>query len=315
MLKEKLKIRKKVKKAPAPAVAPDALYSQYGDIWRCFNPSGDLKAIKKILKRRLRNMKLPHVSDDVGNIFIGDFSISKPCIVAHMDSVHDKRSTMFHLEGQKLSSDNGIGADDKCGILAVFESLKNCDVNAVFFVDEEIGCIGATKCDKSIFDNVMYFVEVDRRGNTDVIDNLAFPCSVSEKFADAMEPLMRQHQLEFENGSYTDLSEIIPEVKKSGINLCAGYYNAHFINEYVMLDELAMSITFCISLFNSVRENFPVELDEIGYDSWKPSTPTTRSIFEIQNDVEAMYLGDEFVLELVQEAYESGLEDGEAFTS
>ena len=69
-------------------------------------------------------------------------------------------------------ADNGIGADDKCGIISVLESLKKCDVNAVFFIDEEIGCVGAGGCDKSVFKNVMYFVEVDRRGCDDVIDNL-----------------------------------------------------------------------------------------------------------------------------------------------
>jgi len=311
---EKVKVKKAVFVKPAQKVNPNALHSEYMALWQCFNPSGSLKAVKKIVKSKLKEINRPFKCDDLGNISIGDFDASKPCIVAHLDSVHTKKSIVFTKHGHKLSSDNGIGGDDKCGIIAVFESLKKCDVNAVFFIDEEIGCIGSGRCDKAIFKNVMYFIEVDRRGCTDVIDNLAYPSSVSDDFAGAMLPLITAHDFKFENGSYTDLSEILPEVKIAGINLCAGYYNAHTSSEYVMLDELADSITYCIDLFNTVRKQFKIEVNEIDYygygsASYPRISMDARSIHDVCREAEETYFTKE-ITDLIMEAYEIGMDEG-----
>ena len=98
------------------------LYFQYKAIWHCKNPSGNLKQIKKILEPYLKGYKCQY--DNIGNIFIGDFEQKNPCIVAHLDSVFNKKPKNIRLNKGILTSKTGIGADDKCGIITILEILK-----------------------------------------------------------------------------------------------------------------------------------------------------------------------------------------------
>ena len=119
------------------------LYNNYRAIWNCFNRSGATKTISNIIKGFLKDQQF--YEDQAGNILVGNFLQEKPCLVAHIDSVHTKAPSKISLIGDKLSAENGIGGDDKCGIVAILEILKSgADVNAIFTIDEEIGAIGAS---------------------------------------------------------------------------------------------------------------------------------------------------------------------------
>ena len=71
------------------------LYFKYRTIWHCKNNSGKLKQIKKIVKTELKGLQ--YGEDKKGNIFIGDFSKNLPCLVAHLDSVFDKKPKVIRL--------------------------------------------------------------------------------------------------------------------------------------------------------------------------------------------------------------------------
>lgn len=299
-----------------------ALYKDYADVWHCHNRSGHLKRIKKIVKMRLDTLQVEYHSDNFGNIIVGNFEKKKPCIVAHLDSVHNKASKTIYFDGNRLSSDNGIGGDDKCGIISALECLKDCDVNAVFTIDEEIGCIGAERIDKGIFKNTCYFIEVDRRGCDEVINNLCYPSSTGAVMDEALKPYMDSFGLKFGDGTFTDLSEIIPEVKIGGINLCAGYYEAHTIKEYVILSELHKSICFCKAVFKGIRDVFPIEVeDDYGFGSFGgvsrgasflvddiQDADSIGDLFQVMLD---LYGQDSLMFEGIKKAYEIGIAEGE----
>jgi putative aminopeptidase FrvX len=51
-----------------------------------------------------------------------------------------------------LGNPTGIGGDDKCGVYACLELLKELpNLKAAFFVSEETGCHGSKKADPNFF--------------------------------------------------------------------------------------------------------------------------------------------------------------------
>ena len=100
-----------------------------------------------------------------------------PCVVAHTDTVHNI-DTINVVEEQlpnaqkevKLSlkaynnegNPTGIGGDDKCGVYACLELLKELpNLKAAFFVAEETGCKGSSNADSKFFKNIGYVIQFD----------------------------------------------------------------------------------------------------------------------------------------------------------
>lgn len=227
------------------------LYYDYVSLWHCKNSSGKLKRIKKVLKLYLKNYKYEY--DNTGNIFIGDFTKNRPCLVAHIDSVFDKKPQHITLKKGILRSATGLGADDKCGIVTILEILKvNSNINAILTVDEEIGGIGASKIQYKQIKNVNYFIEVDRRGKHDLIDKIS-DVITNKEFIDDIWHLMKKYKFKLNEGVYTDIFDLSYTSRISSINLSAGYYNPHTKNEYVVLSELNNTIEFIKEILKSVE--------------------------------------------------------------
>lgn len=155
-------------------------------------------------------------------------------LVAHLDTVHNELPKRFVYKDGKLSSPNGIGGDDRCGVYLIMEILKRFNCSVLFCEDEEVGGIGATKFCKSRFAddlNVNYIIELDRRGNTDACfydcDNRDFI-----DFIESTEYFMESY------GTFSDISIIAPHCGISAVNLSCGYYNAHTVSEYVVLRDV-----------------------------------------------------------------------------
>lgn len=230
------------------------LYNQYQSIWETFAPASNYNIIKEIIKL------LPEQSyevDDLNNIVvkIGDQTKSVPLFCCHTDTVHSKPNTKIKsIKKDIITADNGIGGDDKCGIIACLELIVHCfEKNIpslfIFFADEETGCIGANDIDLSLFNNVNFGVEIDRRGSSDIIDNVG---SNKEFLAD-LEKLGKKFGFSKASGIFTDLSTIHDRLMEYGMspsftNLSCGYYGAHTTQEYVNLNELKNTIDFCINI-------------------------------------------------------------------
>lgn len=158
-------------------------------------------------------------------------------LVCHMDTVHDKPvcDLCMSRNGRVLMSPQGIGGDDRCGVMMALEISKEFDCTLLFCEDEEIGSQGAKDFVRDRkFPDVKYIVEMDRRGNDDCVfyncDNAEFEKFVVDSgFKTAL-------------GSFSDISVLAPAMGVAAVNISAGYFNEHTLHESVDLDIVARNI-------------------------------------------------------------------------
>jgi len=190
-----------------------------------------------------------------GNIYITKgVSTVYPCIVAHMDTVHDIVEDLSILRvGDNLTGFNrvtmkqsGIGGDDKVGIYIALECLiKFNNIKVVFFRDEEVGCVGSYKADMPFFDDCSFVLQCDRRGNTDVIHNASGTQLCSKDFKNSIKGIMKRYSYSFNTGMMTDVMALKENgLKVSCINIACGYYNPHMANEYVNIGDVKTCMSF-----------------------------------------------------------------------
>lgn len=190
-------------------------------------------------------------------------------ITAHMDTVHKTQCKKIHNKKKGvLTSPQGIGGDDRCGIymtLAIVEqmSVRGEKPYILFCEDEEIGGIGSNKFvnSKHIDDlkEMLFLIELDRANANDLVfyddDNQDFH-RWCEKVTGYKETW----------GSFSDISHLCPACGVSGVNISCGYYKAHTTDEYVVVREMERSIDVTIDLINmGLREGKQYEYKEIEY--------------------------------------------------
>jgi hypothetical protein len=189
------------------------------------------EGVKAYMKKFLSS-KNYEVIDEKGFLYAkGDVPV---LLVAHMDTVHKQRCTQIVKIGEKMSSPQGIGGDDRCGIFIIANLVKKYHCSVLLCEDEEIGTVGAREFIKTDYVKnlgVNFMIEFDRKGNNDAVfyscDNKDFTNHVLDHtgFKEA-------------RGSFTDISVLMPASKLCGVNLSSGYYNAHSPQEYVIYEEM-----------------------------------------------------------------------------
>lgn len=205
------------------------------------------RLIQKILTK-IKDKELTIVQDKFGNIFIQKGLTSSqiyPCVVAHMDTVHEIREFVVHNESGKIfakledGTPYGIGGDDKAGVFACLQLLERIDnIKVALFVGEEFGCYGSRLCDKSFFENVGYVIQFDAPAHN-WISHRSFGVTLFDNkgnFFKTIEPILKKYMgetLALGNHPYTDVCAIKKKVPVSCINLSIGYYNMHTEHEYV----------------------------------------------------------------------------------
>jgi len=181
-----------------------------------------------------------------------------PCVVAHTDTVHDidviniREEELQNYQGEikpslKAYNDfgrpTGIGGDNKCGVFACLELLKELDhLKAVFFVSEETGCHGSRKADPNFFSDVGYVIQFDAPFNWMVTE---FCMGVklfekSEEFFKKCDNVIKetfQGRQKYGSHPYTDVYALKNKFDFSCINISIGYYNYHTEEEYVVIED------------------------------------------------------------------------------
>lgn len=159
-------------------------------------------------------------------------------LVAHMDTVHKQCPVTIKEFDGKISSPQGIGGDDRCGIFIIMNIVKNLHCSVVLCEDEEIGGVGARKFANSSFIkelDINYMIEFDRANATDAVfyacDNKEFTEFVTDYTG---------YKVAY--GSFSDISIIAPAAKIAAVNLSCGYYKAHTTDEYVVYDEMMRTV-------------------------------------------------------------------------
>ena len=189
-------------------------------------------------------------------------------LTAHMDTVHKSQCTDIYEYVTKakqtiLSSPQGIGGDDRCGVYAILEVLKRSDIrpSILFCEDEEDGGIGSEKfCNTNYLDDICslnYMIEIDRANANDCV----FYEDTNEDFIKYIESVSKTKEA---YGSFSDICNLSSSSGVSSFNISCGYYNAHTTSEYVVMEELEDCIAKVIGLLKTNQT------DDMKFD-WTPA--------------------------------------------
>jgi len=212
--------------------------------------------------------------DKPGNLYITKGkSDTYPCIVAHMDQVQERRSKDFiAYEAEdiiigfspKHKEQQGLGADDKCGIwislkcLEKFEALK-----LAFFVGEEVGCKGSGLANMAFFDDCRFVIEPDRKGAEDLITQISWTPLCSDDFLKDIG--FKKFGYKETEGMMTDI-EVLKDngLMLSCINLSCGYYRPHTNEEFVYKPALLNCLAFVEHIIKTCTKVYP-HIDNTAY--------------------------------------------------
>lgn len=180
-------------------------------------------------------------------------------LTAHMDTVHKEQVREFYEFYEKnrtiISSPQGIGGDDRCGIYMILHILRTTELRPyiLFCEDEEIGGVGSRKFCQTAYikelEKMNMLIELDRMS----ADDLVYYDDINVEFHNWCHKVT----LYEENwGSFSDISHLSPSCKVAGVNISCGYYNAHTTDEYVVFEEMLRSINKTIDLINASDKQF-----------------------------------------------------------
>lgn len=230
----------------------------------------------------LTKENIPFVVDEMYNIYATkqtDEVINFfPCVISHTDTVHRidtinvVEEMLPNAQGEikkslKAYNDEGnptgIGGDDKCGVYACLELLKELpNIKAAFFVSEETGCHGSKNADKNFFSNVGYGIQFDAPENWMVTEY----CMGAQLFGresdffkncDSVISESFYGRQKYESHPYTDVYALKTIFDFSCINFSIGYYRYHTKNEYVVVEDV----------FNGIETGKRI-IEKLGYKKY-----------------------------------------------
>lgn len=237
--------------------------------------SYDTGRMELFIENSLKLQGLPYSKDQYGNIYVtkGNASVY-PTMVCHIDTVHQINDNMeVHVSGDRMFAIDrvtmkrlGIGGDDKVGIwitLQMLEQYKN--FKAVFFLDEEVGCVGSSNADFDFFNNSSIVLECDRRGNSDFVNNISGTKLFDEELSEIIKPILDEYGYKETYGGMTDVLEIANNNDVCVANMSCGYYDPHSDNEYISISDVYNTMNMCIEIFDATfqkrftikREKYP----------------------------------------------------------
>lgn len=216
----------------------------------------DFEKICRMSQRTLKEVMLKRLKQTYNKVICADgFIFAKGTVpillVAHMDTVHKTLPQIIEFNNGKISSPQGIGGDDRCGIYMISKIIQQHHCSVLFTEDEEIGGIGASKfvhhnCSNGLEFN--YIIELDRRGKDDAV---FYECDNPE-FEDF---ITQDGDWKTSWGSYSDICDVAPALGCAAVNLSCGYYNAHTEKEYVVFSEMEANIKKVCKLIERTTEN------------------------------------------------------------
>lgn len=197
--------------------------------------------------------------DKNGNVFINfnKDTAGTPILVAHLDNVlRGKREPVLDLSGRTIfGRENGIGFDDKAGIIAIVElwrRIKDRNFRIIFTADEEVGGVGAHAIDSSIYSDAAYIIELDRRGSNDLIQTSGCTRLCSDEFAS----MFSKYGFKKATGTFTDVNVFKPLAPTVNmVNLSIGYYEAHSDDEYLNIKDFQY-IVDCVQDFLETHKDY-----------------------------------------------------------
>lgn len=238
------------------------------------------------------------IEDEYGNFYVSrDFSKIQPFVCSHIDTVaesDDSKTIIYDSVSSILTAErNGkqcnLGADDGVGIWACVSIFKDYDVGLAFFLDEEVGCLGSASADPNILKNASYLIQLDRKGNEDIVFKTSFVDIASDSFIKDINPIIAKHGYSSAIGGMTDVVTLVERniVSVAACNISCGYYNPHKKDEYIIIKDMLKAISLAkdiiSSLGNVVYEHvfednyFDFECDDYYLNNFQNGTMTLKS--------------------------------------
>lgn len=182
-------------------------------------------------------------------------------LTAHMDTVHKELVKDYYEDVQTdkdgntthtISSPQGIGGDDRCGIYAILKIIESGYIPYVLFCEEEeIGGVGSNKFCKTKYitelSNLKFLIELDRANANDLV----FYSNANQDWIDWVED---ETNWKKSWGTFSDISHLSPACEISSVNLSCGYYKAHTVYEYVIMEELLETIEMVKHLLEASKK-------------------------------------------------------------
>lgn len=296
------------------------------DLYRISSPSGEESAMTEFVVKKLQEAGAECRVDESGNVYaVKGEADTYPCIVSHLDEVHrahEPGHSVLTLDDYLIFGYNinrketeGIGADDKNGIWVCLRAMQEYDVmKCVFFVGEEVGCVGSSNADMAFFDDVRYVLQCDRRGGHDFIIDAAGVELCSDEFIQAVG--MEEFYYHEEFGSVTDVMTLKQNgLKVSACNLSCGYYNPHTDSEATDFNDLSRCLNFVHHIIETCTDVYPHEYKRklkvkikkspllTGWDDYDRYNSYDDEYIEAYAEMEQLFLKGELSTEAELDSY------------
>lgn len=190
-------------------------------------------------------------------------------LTAHMDTVHKEQCreiTTKKVSGKTMvTSPQGIGGDDRCGIWMIWMILCKTKYrpSILFCEDEEIGGVGSNKFAETEYvdelKDLKYLIELDRANETDAV---YYDCG-NDEFMDYIFDNTRYKEA---YGSFSDICHLSPVCDKASVNLSCGYYKAHTLEEFVIYEQMYNTYKTVKKLLSIAKEAPDFAYEEV--KSW-----------------------------------------------
>lgn len=239
-----------------------------------------------------KNKDLLIEQDTHGNVYVtkGKDPLY-PCIVSHLDQVHKyaPNKKIIENDGYLIAFDGakqvGTGGDDLVGVFVCLEVLKTYDnIKVVFFVAEEVGCIGSNACDLTFFEDCQFIGQADRKGNADFINHSNGVKLFDEEFSSYVAPILVKYNYKECIGVATDAGALSKRgVNIACFNISSGYYNAHTSTEFVCIDEVEVCLNIICDIIDNTDKQFkyvrPVYTPTYN-NTYKPKSNFYKNLYE-----------------------------------
>jgi len=202
-----------------------------------FFKSKPIDIYRKFSKEKLSTQKLITDYDNFMFIFT---KRDIPCLVAHVDTWHNvlPKGIIYNRFSRKITSLDGLGADDRAGVYVLYKFLKSGKYNILLTNYEEVGGDGAIVCIDKIKDYLDLndcFIQIDRKGRGEYVYYL--------EPEDEFQRILESTVFRLGNGVWSDVYILSSETKIAHANFSCGYYNNHTKNEFLLLDDLEMVLS------------------------------------------------------------------------
>lgn len=208
-------------------------------------------------------------------------------------------SVKGNLGNTVISSPQGIGGDDRCGIFMILELLdRGYRPTVLFCEDEEIGGVGSNKfiktMDSEVLSDMKYLIELDRANEDDAV---FYDCGNK----DFQNYVMDMTGYVKATGSFSDIGHLSPDGDVASVNLSCGYYKAHTTSEYVVFEEMMNTIDKVTLLLDDEKNVDKFDYQEIVYTGFYNNYYHPRDYYSDYYIPKAKCDDDEWIITFVSE--------------